>query len=377
MGIKLIDRLRKIINNRPVINHYNTTYSKNALIIYVVEPFKIKEISSRHSNQTECISIAKILSSLGYNIDIYNHDYSFPVQTKKYDVVFGMGMLFERLVKNRSLNCLYIYYGTGSAFYFQNIEELKRINEIAKLKSVYLAPKRFIKNPKFYALTYSDALIVIGNEVTKKSYDLVSLPIHMISQSVIKNEITITRQVNEAKKNFLWFGSHGALHKGLDLCLDSFESTPELQLHVCGYLDPDFMRLYIDKLNLANVHVYGFVDIKSELFTQLMNTCLFSLLPSCSEGEAGALLNTMLQGLIPVTTHQSGIDVLNYGYVVDNTTSKHSLHKAIQRAISTSDNKLISQSDSCIHYIKKYFSIDNYEYNLKSILIKILGSSDG
>lgn len=377
MVMSMINRLKKIINDTPVYNFYNTEHSKNALFIYVVEPFKSNEISVRHSNQMEAISIAKVLSSLGYNIDIYNHDYMLPVNEKKYDVVFGMGNLYERLVKKRNLSSLYIYYATGSAFYFQNMEELKRVNRIAKMNNTYLTPKRYVRKTKFYALTYSDALVVIGNEVTKNTYDLVELPIHLISQSVSENNIDISRCIEQAKRNFLWFGSHGALHKGLDLCLDFFENNPDLQLHVCGYLDLDFKTLFADKLNLHNVHVYGFVDIRSELFRRLVNTCLFSVLPSCSEGESGSLLNTMLQGLIPISTYESGVEVARYGYVIEDINDKNSLHEAIETAMNVPDNELISQSDSCVNYVKRNFSIDSYESNLQRILHKLVRSSNG
>ena len=52
------------------------------------------------------------------------------------------------------------------------------------------------------------------------------------------------------RRNILWFGSAGLLHKGLDIAVDFVLSHPEFTLHICGSSsgEKDFLDYYMPKI---------------------------------------------------------------------------------------------------------------------------------
>jgi glycosyltransferase involved in cell wall biosynthesis len=89
--------------------------------------------------------------------------------------------------------------------------------------------------------------------------------------------------------HFLWFGGAGLVHKGLDLLLDYFYENPSLTLHICGPIEsePLFAQAYKKELyETENIIMHGFVDIRGQVFEEIIKRCAFVVFPSCSEGQA-------------------------------------------------------------------------------------------
>ena len=75
------------------------------------------------------------------------------------------------------------------------------------------------------------------------------------------------------------------------------------------YSEKEFCRVYeIELFHTSNIHTIGFVDIMSEEFHKLVDACAFSILPSCSEANAGAVLTAMSAGLIPIVSKEAGFE---------------------------------------------------------------------
>ena len=76
--------LKKIILsylNKSIQNFYKTSYRQTALLSYIVMPFKKSSLS--HTNYYEVQSWAKILSELGYNVDIIHYESSKKIDLSK------------------------------------------------------------------------------------------------------------------------------------------------------------------------------------------------------------------------------------------------------------------------------------------------------
>src|SRR5690606_13272968 len=85
----------------------------------------------------------------------------------------------------------------------------------------------------------ADWIILHGYEFAKATYR--DLNIDTINAPVFINH-TVSRQMNDwqnAKKNYLWFGNGGLIHKGLDITIDAFKNLPELNLHICGNVEQE------------------------------------------------------------------------------------------------------------------------------------------
>lgn len=76
---------------------------------------------------------------------------------------------------------------------------------------------------------------MLGNEYTSRTF-------RYAQKLVYRNPISTPCQYpwpededfGDCRKRFLWFGSGGMVHKGLDLVLEAFAEMPEYHLTVCG-----------------------------------------------------------------------------------------------------------------------------------------------
>jgi hypothetical protein len=341
------------------------------LISYILKPF-LKGVGYEHSNQIEALKIAEIFNELGYIVDIY--DFNYPYEIKQtYDLYFGIGALFEKLVMQRKIDKKYIFYATGAYFGWANSAEIERIANLYKRKNVLVEPKRLVKKPTYFASQLSDAIITIGNDWTVSTYIYSKMPIYKVPVSVynIKWKNSIKRDFNNYRKNFLWFGSSGLVHKGLDLCLEVFRDLPDYNLYICGPKEKDFFEIYRDELNLPNIHYLGFMDINSDDFRKIVEKCVFSIFPSCSEGQSGSVLTTMSTGLIPLITRYSGVDIDNKGFYIEADIDKIK-NKVLE--VSKIDVKELEElSFKNREYVKNFHSIENFKQKMKENLINILG----
>jgi hypothetical protein len=367
----IIKRILSEFYNKPIYNLFNENHEKRVLISYIVYPFKKKHNFS-HSNSVESLEIAKIFNKLGYIVDVYNYTYSKKINFENYDVVFGIGKLFENAVQFKHKKIIFIYYATGAYFCFQNRAELERLQMLYERKNILLKPKRFVKNSMFKSSHLTDSIIVIGNNWTISTYESSKSPKFKVPQSVYdvkwKTEVRQKNVINN--KNFLWFGSSGLVHKGLDLTLEVFKNLEDFNLYICGPKEDDFFDTYKDELSLSNIHYLGFLDINSRKFKDVIDKCNFSIFPSCSEGGCGSLLQTMSFGLIPIATIETGVDFIEYGYVI--TKDVEEIKQNILQISKINQNKLTELSNGNSRFIEKNHSINNFKIKIKENLEKIL-----
>lgn len=316
----LLDFLTKLgLNKKFIANYFKTDYEKNALICYITFPFNFW-VSHNHSNMIEAKEIAKIFSELKYNVDIIQHDCSLEdISFSTYEIIFGMEPNFEMLV-TRLKPKRSIYYATGANYTFQNSAELGRIRDFKARHGVELQPRRQVLPNN--SLKVADAIICIGNDWTKSTYAKdFSKDIETIRVSTYDffpaPQIAKAKDWDKARSNFLWFGSVGAIHKGLDLLIDVFDHHPELNLYVCGNVvqESDFYNYYKEKLtSRPNIIFEGWVKPRSAHYRELVTRCGFTVLPTCSEGMNGSVLTNMRSGLVPIISRETGIDLDNEGY---------------------------------------------------------------
>ncbi|HUP41790.1 MAG TPA: glycosyltransferase, partial [Thermoanaerobaculia bacterium] len=186
-----------------------------------------------------------------------------------------------------------------------------------------LPPERLIEENR--AAEHADAVTVLGNEFTAGTYAFAGKPMYRVP---ISNPFPLPfpegRDLAAARRRFLWFGSGGLVHKGLDLVLEAFAGAPELELTVCGPVarEPAFERAYWRELHrTANIRVAGWVDVAAEAFRELARSHLATVYPSCSEGGGGSVVTCMHAGLIPVVTREASVDVApEYGVVLEEAS---------------------------------------------------------
>ncbi|RNI15806.1 glycosyltransferase family 1 protein [Methanohalophilus sp. RSK] len=368
---------------KPIINYYNSNNEKNVLVSYIVPPFKSKAPNYRHTNYIEAIKIAETFRDLGFNVDIYNYNFERTIDYSKYSVVFGFGDPFVGSFYNRDHDIVTIYYGTGMHICWQNHNSLSRIKEVYYKKKKWLPESgRIVEKAWSIQTSIVDAIITLGNDEVLKSYrmffdgDIYNIPVTYYNIIDVKKveSFIVNKDYSEAKYNFIWFGSSGLIHKGLDLVLEYFHQHPNLHLHVCGPIDnePRFKNLYYRELyESPNIHTHGFVNLKSELFLSLMRKSLFAIFPSCSEGESGSVVNLMAQGMIPIVTKNAGIKIKDFGYLIPSIDID-SIDETINKVLYENENDLMAKSYKCFKNTRRTHSIESYSCQLKSALEDIL-----
>lgn len=381
--------LRKIAASfldRPVKNLFNTNFEKNVLISYITRPYRSKELDKGHTNAAEAIRLGHVFKELGFNVDVYhfNSKSTHKIHYEKYDLLFGFGTPLCRYFHSQvslKKKAKVIYYGTGAHGFMQNINTIKRAKEVFQKKGTWLLESSRLVHQTWPEQTgLCDAIITMGNKTIQDSYKyqfsdhIYSIPV-TYNADFPENEInSIIENKNYKQRKFLWFGSSGLVHKGLDLTLEAFAKRPELELYVCGPInkEPQFEKTFYKELyETNNIHTFGFLNIQSEQFKKVISECTFALLPSCSESEPSSLVNVMVNGLIPLSNKEAGYKNDWKGIEIETLTID-GLDKAINVALEIPTNELKERSIYIKNFMREHNNLDIFEKIMKKNLEHIL-----
>jgi len=369
---RLFVYLYELIFQRPIFNVFKKNHSKKVLFSYSTYHFNKKKYNA-HSNYQESFLIAKIFDEMGYIIDVINNNKRYKINFNEYDVIFGEGLpMFQAIQDN--VEAVTIYYATGSHPWQCTEASLLRLIDYYK-KNQFLAINSMRMQDYRWgiAASLSDAVIVIGNKNTKHTFsDNGNKNVYMINPTFLKTKNTVKlEKLPIATKSMLFFGSYGLLHKGLDLVVDAFRENPDWILHVCGYTYRE--KNYLDSLKLPkNIKVHGFIDINSALFSDLSKNCGYVILPSSSEGIATSVLTVMGNGgMIPIVTKECGVDVDDFGILIDSLTV-NAVKEAIRKCNNHTIEDLLINSKKAFIKANNDYTVENYYDTAKQHISTIL-----
>ena len=325
-------------------------FTKRALLSYIIEPFLISKddpLFFSHINIWHAQEIVRALNQLKYVVDVIDYQDTQFIPHRSYDLFVGHGGInFENISEQLPGDTTKIYFSTGCYWKFHNQQELARFVALRKRRGIDLPLDRFIKQSEEGALRAADGIIGLGNRFTEKTYTDFSPVIMLNGASPWDDHYErCSKDYEKGRNHFLYFAGRGCVHKGLDLLLEAFRRLEKQHLWICSYIDNGFAEVYSDALfNHPNIHLIGWVQIRSRKLYDLMNTCNYAVLPSCSEGQAQAIVECMNQGLIPVVSRACGVDVGNYGVLLDPCNIDE-IDKMIRRlsAYSTAQCRQMSQ----------------------------------
>jgi glycosyltransferase involved in cell wall biosynthesis len=352
---------------------------RKALVSFLVDPLYHQQKGVKfvkYSNEGIAAALVKVIRSLGYRVEVINwNDTSF-APNNQYDLVLIHGGAnlknLEPAIGNKTK---VIYFATGCYWQFHNSAEKKRFRDFKKRHGVELPLDRYIGSSEEEANSKADGIICLGNSFTRSTFskfkNVYNLNIGSYYDDHYENS---SKDITSGRKNFLFFSGDGNVHKGLDLLLDIFSKQKDKHLYICTHLDEEFEEYYKDILYKSdNIHYMGYVIIKSEKYYELMDKCDFVVLPSCSEGSPGSVVDCMQHGLIPLVSHESGLDVKGYGRVL-KTSSLTNLEKAINELSSAAESDLLVMSRNARRAALEDFSPAAFESNLKRYIKQIAES---
>lgn len=364
------DFIRNI--NRDITNQSQ----KRVLVSYLGNIFTSDTNNFRHSNISEAYIIIKTFVNLGYVVDVIgcNDEYNIEeVKKYKYDIIFGFGKPYDFACKN-NLNSLKIVYLTENSPRYSLNSEQNRVKyyfqrhnkKIEICRSGLYYYEDFIKN--------SDNAVLLGSNYNVDTYGYIfekNKIYNIYPTALINNNYKFkTKKYDFCKKNFLWFGSCGAVHKGLDILLDVFKNNGEIKLFIAG-LDKSERYLLKSYKECSNIVDCGFIDVQSERFLRLIDDVGFVVLPSASECMSTSVLTCMKHGVIPIVTRNTGFELQNYGFYLEDYKIDYVTQRLSE--IANIDSKVLNNMQILLsNDLEDKYELKNFEQDFYNVICRIL-----
>lgn len=305
------------------------------LLSYIIDGVLAKSerlLSHAHPHFWETWAMAECFRQEGYAVDVIHWTRRGPLLGTDYDIYVDVRRNFERNAAKLPPRCVKVAHMDTAYHGVHNGNQLRRLRDLRERRGMDLAPFKLVEETR--AAQSADHIVVLGNDFTAESFAFAGKPVHRVRlSSAFLYPFPEQKDFHACRRRFLWFGSDGFVHKGLNLVLEAFAGMPDFELVVCGPLDhePRFVEAFSDLLyGTPNIRAEGWVDVASPRFRELTDTCLGMVYPSCSEGGGGCVLTMMHAGVIPVVTREASVDVEPSCGVVLADASVEALRTAIR-----------------------------------------------
>lgn len=338
---------------------------------YITAAFLKKDISSlvSHVNLWESVEMARIFNRLGFAVDVIHYSDRRFRPSKRYDILFGESLSFERFTRVFNDSVLRVYYASNYYYSVRNARLQERLEWLKQRRRAKLLPRCFIAPYKSAQL--ADVIVCIGNEASSSSY----LPYNKNVISLDSSGFDFLKwpegkDFTSARRCFLWMANRGMVYRGLDLVLEVFKDLPGLKLYICGPVqkEPEFVEVYKKELFQApNIKTLGWVDIHSQVFDDLTRQCGYIVYPTCGEGESGSIITCMHCGIVPITTKESGIDLKDFGMTLDNAQIE-TIRSAVLRASEQPAEKLEESARRAYQEAKQRYTRERFSRNFEFIM---------
>lgn len=366
------------IKDSPIVKNLNfdsLDHQRRALVCYSPQ-YYFQSIDILNLGRTipfEIFKLIKILSEFGFCIDIVSVndmrslDY---VKSNNYSLIFGFGEMFYKMTQLQP-EAQSIFYVTENHPEFSLREETKRLDyfkERHKRKKALIERSGRFYKPEHVSVKYDHVIILGEAEQFASQYDK---PFSLFPTGFLNAKfINKPKDHIYTRRHFLWLGSSAVIHKGLDLLIDIMRERDDITLHICG-LNPK-SRSLLEVPQKRNIIDYGFVNINSEEFLKIVDTCTFSILPSCSEGMATSIATSMLHGLIPVVMKDAGFNRLGTNAIYLDSFKIDYLSKMLSQLVDYDIEDLRIFSEKVQLFAAQNFNPSAYEQSLRSILSEII-----
>lgn len=309
------------------------------LLSFIIDPFLRKAgepISHDHTHDWESYQMAQTFLGKGFSVDVISfQNYQFHPK-KNYDFFISARTNLEQIASRLNRDCVKVAHLDTAHWLFNNHAAYMRLLELQQRRGVALTNAKMVEPNK--AIEQADLATILGNRFTEETYRYAQKKIYRIPISApTLYSWDDKKDFEQCRNNYLWFGSSGFVHKGLDRVLEAFAAMPEYRLTICGPLDSEktFTKTYHKELfETPNIDAVGWTDVNSPRFTEIARNTLGLIYPTCSEGGGGSAITCMHAGIIPILSYQASVDVYDAGVILDDssiTTIQHAVQKLSSR----------------------------------------------
>lgn len=347
------------------------------LLSYVIDPY-VQRNSDRipvsHTKYRESLEIGKIFLELDFDVDVINYDNLLFTPKKRYNIFVGSRVNFHQVAQRLNPDCIKIPHMTVSHWCFNNKAQCERLLSVQKKRGVTVYPMKMGETN--LAVECADFVTVLGNEITLDTYKYANKPIYPIRISTpVLFPWNENKKFDECRRNFLWFGSEGLVHKGLDLVLEVFSEMPGYHLTVCGPIseEKDFERAYYKELyQTQNIKTVGWVDIDGGKFQEIINNTVAFVYPSCAEGQCGGVVTCLHASLIPIVSKESGVDIGDDFGISLRECTHDELKKSITYISQLKKNDLERMAKRAWKFARENHTTEAFSRDYKNAITSIL-----
>lgn len=374
-----VDRLRATLRERRQrVAHLRPggEPTGRALLSYLVEPClgdQHRQLPHGHTHHWEAREIAQALVELDFVVDVIDWTDSEFEPRQRYDVVVDVRCNLERLAPLVGDRCLLLQHMETAHHTFHNAAQQQRLEALQRRRGTRLRPRRLIEENR--AIEVAHAGTTVGNEFTISTYAFAGKPIWRIPISTPRLfPEPREKDLDLARRHWIWFGSGGLVHKGLDLVLEAFAGLPDHRLTVCGPIERerDFVALYGRELFATpNIRLLGWVDIAGERFRRLVDSALGVVYPSCSEGGGGSVITCMHAGLLPLVTSQTSVDLDGFGFLLDETTPE-AIRREVGRISALPAEELRRRTGAAWRHARENHTRESFARDVRHALSEIV-----
>lgn len=352
------------------------------LFSYILDPFLLDDparIPYSHTHFWESWTMAQTLAELGCRVDAvsWTHGDFVPPSRDAYDMVIDVRTQLERWAPLLADDCLKVLHIDTAHYRFHNPAQQERLDTLAQRRGRRVRPQKML--PANRAIETADVATVLGNRFTQETYAFAGKPLLRVPISVPQTYPWIAdRDFAAARRRFLWFGSGGLVHKGLDRVLEAFAGMPDLELVVCGPIrrERDFEREYFHELyRLENIRTLGWIDVAPEIFLPMARQCLGLLYPSCSEGGGGSVFTCMHAGMVPILNREVSVDLdPAYGVCLEEPTVE-GIRAAARTFAARPVAELESQSRAAWEHARAHHTKETFRAGYRKVAESLLDGS--
>lgn len=348
-----------------------------ALISYHIKPFLLKPdepIPNSHTSQWRCLQMARTFLDLGYSVDVIDsHNHVFQPK-KPYAVFVGHRINFDRIAGLLNSDCIKIAHLDTAHWVYNNYSTYRRKLELQQRRRITIkGGDRIVEQT--LALEHADCVTVCGNDFNINTLRYSSKPVYKLPQTPpVVYPWPDDKEFGTCRASFLWFGSHGFVHKGLDLVLEAFAEMPDYHLYVCGPLtkEEDFVAAYHKELyRTPNIHAIGWVNVESPEFTVIAKKCLGVVYPSCAEAGGGNVIVCMHAGLIPLVSYESSVDVEDFG-VLFKDNSVNTIKDTVRTVSNLPSDRLRQMARKAWEFARANHTREKFTEEYKKLALSVL-----
>ena len=342
---------------------------KRVALVYLYEKnINAPESISYHPNYYQHFVLLKVLIDQNYIVDVYScMDKSIDdslLEKIQYDMILGFGAVYVQLCKlfPKARKILLI---TENAPWIvrKNFQERVDYYYQRHPKKITIVPRTGYYSDEMFEIS-DDGIAMSGSfNISMMKEQLPSIS-QIFVNALIPNCASTQIDFAKKKKSFVWFGSAGIIHKGLDILIDAFAELPELQLDVYGAPEEEIM----DYPCPSNVIIHKKIDVTSESFVNdVVNKHVFVLSLSCSEGMTSGIATCMHAGLIPIVTKETGYDDCPFVITFDDWHIG-SVKNRLLECLSLPVSDLVIKSDGVKHWSKSHNTNIALENSIKTVI---------